>query len=213
MLGLPLLLALALILFLGLPRWISLDHIGMIGIGPAGVHLEGDIATNANMNVRRERHTHLPGTPLIIEVKPATGVKIHIGRRIIPVVMLRPTPMGRRPRWGSFLIDRGAGGRGRRIAYDDYASRAPQYHPKHAHQQGSYYRVSFLHRIPSSEIEVYYRFVLMRNVMQYQCHVTKNRQNIKAYQQKNIDSCSRFTRHQYGGFRNSKRAILAVDEV
>jgi hypothetical protein len=147
---LPLLLAL--ILLLGLPRWISPYDIGMIRIGPVGVHLEGNIVTNSNMDVRWERHTHLPGAPFIIEVKPAAGVKIHIGRRIIPVVMLRPMPMGRRPRWGPFLIGRGAGGRGRRIAYDDSASCTPQYHSKHAYQQGSYERLSCLHKISSTKL-------------------------------------------------------------
>jgi len=45
--------------------------------------------------------------------------------------------------------------------------------------------------------------------MHYQCHITKNRVNIKAYQQKLVtDLCSRLARHfaggparhQYGGF-------------
>jgi hypothetical protein len=51
----------------------------MIRIGPVGVHLEGDIVTNSNMDVRGERYTDLPGAPFIIEVKPAAGVKINRG--------------------------------------------------------------------------------------------------------------------------------------
>src|SRR5712692_936920 len=85
----------------------------VVEVWPIGLQLKADVVARIKHHGRGERHGHLPGAPIQVEVASGADVHVHAARRIVIIAILsfhRSSPMswspGRRTASPTFDDDR-----------------------------------------------------------------------------------------------------------